>query len=128
MVEGGSKENYSKGYVNILYFLSTILYLPVHVFVLILFSFIFFLLQVFTWVGLWKSHPILCIPLILMSHIRSPSALTGNQGVSCIADRKSKSWSFFVENNGVGKFLWKLFAVHCLWCVNWGIHSFIYLE
>lgn len=47
---------------------------------LFFFSIIFFVLQVFTWVGLWKSHPTLCIPQILMSHIRSPSALTGNQG------------------------------------------------
>lgn len=54
------------------------------------FSFIFFVLQVFTWVGLWKSHPTLCIPQILMSHIRSPSALTGNHSLSCIGYRKSK--------------------------------------
>lgn len=64
---------------------------------LLFFSIIFFVLQVFTWVGLWKSHPTLCIPQILMSHIRSPSALTGNQGVSCIGYRKSKSWRFFVK-------------------------------
>lgn len=64
---------------------------------LFFFSIIFFVLQVFTWVGLWKSHPTLCIPQILMSHIRSPSALTGNHRLSCIGYRKSKSWRFFVK-------------------------------
>lgn len=74
---------------DICVFSSAILYLPVFV-LIFFFSFIFFVLQVFTWVGLWKSHPTLCIPQILMSHIRSPSALTGNQSLSCIGYRKSK--------------------------------------
>lgn len=83
-------------YVNSV-FSSAILYLPLFVLICFFFSIIFFVLQVFTWVGLWKSHPTLCIPQILMSHIRSPSALTGNQGVSCIGHRKSESWRFFVK-------------------------------
>lgn len=86
----------NKGYMWILYFRPQF-FIYLHLFWFIFFSFIFFVLQVFTWVGLWKSHPTLCIPQILMSHIRSPSALTGNHRLSCIGYRKSKSWRFVVK-------------------------------
>lgn len=88
-------------YVNSV-FSSAILYLPLFVLICFFFSIIFLVLQVFTWVGLWKSHPTLCIPQILMSHIRSPSALTGNQGGILYRVQKEQKLEILCKKKKIG--------------------------